>query len=220
MLFQHLQIVFLAFGVGLAPSCSSAIDSSPKLEQGSVTIPLTSIWAWDMPGTRDVRELEKVLVLRRDEDLIKQIRRSLSKSENKTTKFTTGFVVLGHDYEALKNAHAVLVKRNKSGNSISFGKPASLVFFSHSSSQYVHLNEVRISDGKIDIHYKFVPHKTKELTAHYAIVPLTDLPKGKYFVDMKLDPLSKEQIAAGFKPVEKSYVQKIICRPFTFTICE
>lgn len=178
------------------------------------TIPLKDIWAHEMPGTRDVQKLEP-----------STSRSSLANQIGGSLDFTPdgqvvgrGFAVAGVDKKALSNAHAVLVKSTKPRQTFSTENDITLVFFSRMFSQYVHIQSVERSDKTINISYRFVPHETKQMTAHFALIPLGKLTAGKYQVKIASLPLEEKYVAQGIKPVDPKWEKRVICQPFSFTV--
>ncbi len=174
-----------------------------------VTIPLKDIWAFQMPDTRSVRELEEVPARAGYGTFVYEILSALG-----SAKTADAFVVPGTPSDALQNAHAILVKGTNV--TLSSGDEVSVIFFSYQFDNYVHITQVERIGNTIKIHYRFVPHFSKELTSHFAIIPLGKLSKGKYQVEILNDPMEKKY--SDFKPISKEWIDKIICKPFSFLI--
>jgi hypothetical protein len=203
-----------------------ALADEPK----TVTIPLDQIWAWQMPGTRDVRQLEpekfgEALGRKNSAEQLRisgtsmtsEVLRSLTfLKPGQTTK--PGFVVPGIGLEALRNAHAVMTGVMKPHSSFRTASQASLVFFGHESGYYVYLEQVERQPGKITVRYRLVPHETKEMTRHFALVPLEKLEPGEIHVEFVQSPMEKHLVDMGFKPAHKTWQERIICQPFSFRI--
>jgi hypothetical protein len=198
--------------------CVNAVACVPSERSKAVEIPLKSIWAHEMPGTRDIRVLEKGVVSQRA-SLADQIGGALDFIPKGQTA-GKGFAVVGTDKEALRNAHKVLVQTRKPRQSFSASADLSLVFFSHPFGQYVHLAHVEQRDKTIKISYRFVPHETKQMTAHFALIPLGKLTAGGYQVDIVRLPLEQKYVAQGFKPVDPQWESRVVCQPFSFTVAK
>src|ERR1700754_2260350 len=112
--------VFWFFVVGLlfAPSVTST-------EQGTKTVPLTEVWAYQMPGTRDIRDLEpekfgaairalstKEQIKKMGSSMTGPILTSLQSKKSKDPA-TKGFVVVGSGLAGLTDANEVLVGGRK-----------------------------------------------------------------------------------------------------------
>ena len=219
-----LICVFVAF--------LTAIAAPPDEEQKAVSIRLKDIWARNMPGTRDVRELEPEVFgesVRElsSEEVVGRSRRSLINQIGGALPFLPegqsarrGFAVAGTDLEALQNAHAVFTKKRQVRQSFSTADNIGVVFYSHSFNQYVHLDNVKRDGKSIEIVYRFVPHETKEMTAHFALIPLGKLPAGKYRVDIVRAPMEEKFAKQGFKRVDTPWERRVVCRPFSFTVAE
>jgi hypothetical protein len=192
-------------------------------------IPLKDIWAYQMPGTRDVRDLEP-------DKFGPQIRKlssaeQLKKYETSLTnqilgkldfnklgqKANPGFAVEGIGADALREAAAVLSGTKKPPTSFAANSNVSVVFFSHQSGYYVHLDKVEQRPGLVTISYQFVPHETRNLTRHFALIPLGKLPSGDVKVDIKRLPMQKKFIDAGFKESDSS-AESRVAQSFRFSV--
>lgn len=195
-----------------------AIPASPNEQAEAVTIPLGKIWAYEMPETRDVRELELD-----------------AKEPDKATPLTSGilttltynkpgqtakpaFVVAGTGIDALREAAAVLVDGKKPRASFPASSDVSIVFFSNAFGYYVHVRKVEQEPGKIVVTYRFAPHRTKEMTNHFALIPLGKLPPGKVKVEFVRAPIDPQFAVAGFKEPDAKVDAQVIARPFEFEV--
>jgi hypothetical protein len=218
------QIV-LGFTLATALHGQTASDlPKPKI------IPLKDIWAYEMPGTRDVWELEpdKFGVKVRDlssqeqskrykESLIFQIRNHFGMPKSQQMALP-GFAVLGSGMDALRNAHAVLVKGKQPRKAFPENSAVSIVFFSKVFDYYVHLEKVEKQGNTITIKYFFVPHRG-DGTAHFALIPLGKMPVGEIKVDAVRSPLPKMSDVAGFgAPPSTALDSIVVCRPFSFKV--
>lgn len=192
---------------------------APLRSEEMYKIPLDKIWAWEMPGTLDVATLEK------DKPpnfaygpLVRDLLRVLGDAPEEGKPAREAFAVQGTGLDALRKAHAVLVQKKKPRTTFPTGNEISVVVFSHSFGSYVHLEKVQRRDDVIEIHYRFVPHKTGELTEHFAVVPLGRLPAGKYQVAVIQSPMDKRYVDGGFRPVDPSVARRVVSGPFRFTI--
>ena len=119
--------------------------------------------------------------------------------------------------DALRRAHAVLVKNEKPRENFNKGDELTIVFYSFSSTWYVHLHDVEIIDRKINIRYRFVPHRTRNMSSHIALIPLNDLTAGEYDVTIKRMPLEQHFLEQGWKNRPKS-ADGLVCESFKFVI--
>lgn len=176
------------------------------------TIPLDEIWAWQMPGTRPIDNL-----LNRDDSnssdakLVRDIRRVLADRPQIPRR---AFAVCGAGLEALRNAHAVFAG-TKPSSSFPVGSDISIVFFSYQAGTYVHLIEIERRDDVISVGYRFVPHRTTELTSHFALIPLSDLEVGQYSVKIIR---ASDDADAKYSSQNETLEKMIVCRPFNFSI--
>lgn len=168
-----------------------------------MSIPLKDIWAYRMPGTRDINELaspkgEESLV----ETVLKQIRGIRSEDH--------GMAVLGEGVDALRAFHRIRTE-GLSRNQIAFDAPVSLVFFTKSQGWYVHLMSVEKAENsnRFTIRYRFVPHETAESTQHLAVIPLGKLPPGKYTVRVERAAMEKTYLDLGFPEPPPQQIAKV-----------
>jgi hypothetical protein len=211
-----MKYVPVSVGIVLCVIFAVAVIASVSRDEktGIHLIPLKDIWAHNMPGTREVTELEAGNAAGL---LFEQIGGAL-KFIPKGQTVAKGFAVAGTDKEALRNAHAVLVNSKKLQQSFPAVNDFWLVFFSHSFGQYVHLDNVERSGTKIRVSYRFVPHETKQMSAHFAMIPLGKLSPGKYRVDIVRLPLEQKYVAQGFKAIDRQWEARVVCQPFSFTV--
>jgi hypothetical protein len=192
----------------------------------TVTIPLDQIWAWRMPGTRDIRSLEPqyfgepirtaAQLGQAECSLTSRILRSLAEPAEKSPQ--PAFIVKGSGSEALKNACSVLADDEQPDRMFSPTDSLTLVFFSHIAGTYVHLKRVSRIEGRIEIQYEFVPHLDAELTYHVALIPLGELPPGQFKTRVVLMPLNKRYAQLGDESELKELAAHCVCRSFHFTV--
>jgi hypothetical protein len=195
------------------------------------TIPLDQIWAYEMPGTRDVRELEPdnfgvrirnlrsaEQAIKKDESLTYQLRNLLGRAKF-DEQALPGFAVLGSGKEALRHAHAVLVKGQKPRKEFPPGSEISLVFFSKVFDYYVHLDNVKQRGTRITTSYFIVPHRG-DPTAHFALIPLGELRAGGWQVHFVRSPLTKAKSTEAnvFPEPDAAWDSIVVCRPFRFVV--
>lgn len=212
MLGRQVAIGSLALLVALLAINFFGSESCGNDGDGSVVIPLDKVWAFQMPETRDVGELEQEKPLRwKHGPLVGQIRRSLSIAPPAGKEAKAGFAVLGTGIDALPRAHEVICKGKARRKEFPFGSEISVVFFSYQFGSYVHLHRVEQRNNVIEVHYRFVPHRTREMTSHFALIPLGALPSGEYTVEIIQYPLDQQITDGG---------HDIICKPFAFSVIE
>ena len=73
---------------------------------------------------------------------------------------------------------------------------------------------------RIEFRYQLVPHRTKELSVHFALIGLGKMNPGEYDVEIIRNPLAQQYVQAGFKPVSQEYVRRCVCQSFSFTISD
>jgi hypothetical protein len=184
-------------------------------------IPLDHIWGHDLPGTRDVRDLEQkadptipVDELARRLDVWK-ILKTLNQRPKEGEKSRNAFVVVGKGADALKNAAKVFSDKRLQVNNFQLNTELSLVWFAHMCGRYVRLVSVERSQYLIDVKYQFVSHQTAEMTTHFAIIPLGQLTEGTYQVKIQqLEPIDERGRPAGRLRDPK----RIVSNSFSFVV--
>lgn len=195
----------------------------------STTIPLDQIWGLDMPGTRNLTELEpeafgreaqnlpgKEGLQRIRRSLISEIQRALQNPPADGQKAEPCFAVVGVGRTALEAAHAVIVKHEKAKESFPNGSDISLVVFSRMHSEYVHLQKVERNGDVVIVRFLIVPHLEREMTDHLAIIPLGKLTDRKVRVEI-VKAFSNEYNKLGVKP-RADIIKRLICQPCSFTV--
>ncbi len=180
------------------------------------TIPLNEIWALQMPGTRPMN-----VTMRGDPSdyespegpLVAEILETLAYDPHKHPTADSGFAVSGTGMEALRETHAVLVQGKPRKKSFQVSEPISLVFFSYSFGSYVHLVGAEQRDNVIQLLYRLVPHRTKEMTAHLALVPVPKLVNGSIPVEIK-----PQIVQNTFGLDWAKWIPQIVCESFVFKI--
>ena len=202
--------------------CTHAADDDEKPDKAeTVIIPLDKIWALNMPGTRDIGNLETNKPPNYAYGpLVAQIRRSLSKTPPRGNKAKAGFAVLGTGLDALRQAHEVITEDNRPHKVFPLGDEISIVFFSHEFGHYVHLHRVERQGNVVNICYRFIPHETDEVTEHVAIFQLANLSAGKYRVNIVRSPMEQRLIDLGFRSISDADACRIVCSSFSFSVAE
>jgi hypothetical protein len=230
--------ILCGFAVAAISVATAAADPpSKQLDSGTVTIPLDQIWANHMPGTRDIYSLEPDIfstdassrpaeerARRSDESLLNQIGSRLQPSPVvnpgpvKIPKPRPAFAVLGDGRKALEAANSVLIQERESQESFPAGSELSLVFFSHQAGSRVHLVAVLRRGFTIEIRYRFYADGLAMRTSHIALIPLGQLPAGKYHVEISQSPMGDRFNGVATGKVMKDWGQKLVCSPFSFSV--
>jgi len=178
------------------------------------TIPLNTIWAWDMPGTKDVRELEADCEKFKKMVVPERIQKSLAMNTyshlNPYFKIKGGiddnagsaFVVDAVGLAALKQANAIFARKQEPKDNFKAGSALTLVFYAYSSSQFAHINEVLNNENEIVVKYHFHVHGMRISTKHYALVPLGEGLRGKIKVTIKrTEDVVEKRLANSSSPI-------------------
>lgn len=187
----------------------------------SKPIPLDQIWGYNLPGTRDIRQLEPARAtanlpareaIRRSPVL--QIYRALGQRPKRGETAGPAFVVEGRGHEALKNAHAVFTDKEQPRRIFPPSTDLSLVFYAYIGGRYVRIESIEKSANQITVNYQFVSHSTADSTVHFALIPLGDLPEGVIRVKIKQLPSTDER--GQIVPMRDG--RHIVCDSFSFAI--
>jgi hypothetical protein len=183
----------------LAVLASNAVAATA--EEKPREIPLKEVWGYRMPGTKPMEPVAGHEDAAADPDLIAHIRKALPYLDKK--KPGKGFAVLSEN--ALEQAHDVLVKREKARKSFPTDTEISAVFFAHELGSYVHLHRVERRDDSVEIQYRYVPHETKEMTNHLAIIPLGKFSPGTVNVEVTQVNAKEKRTGVRGKSVSQSF---------------
>jgi len=212
-----------------------AANSGCAREEPGVEIPLNTIWGWEIPGTRDIKTLEpdhfgpavRELPGQEQNELLYSsltylISEALYHQVEKKRPIGPGFAVQGTGRHALEAVKVMLEQEQLLIQTFSHGTEVSLFFFTRDSGHYVHLKDVRQLEQAVVISYRFVPHSdigvtTKQLTKHFALIPLGKLAVGKYSVQILRSPMEKRYQKHG-RPTSQELVEKLICKSFSFSV--
>lgn len=204
---------------------------SAAAEEKPIKIPLKEVWAKDMPGTRNIRDLEperfgeQVKALPDDEQnklhlesLIAAIGRSLTAPRRSNNWVTSGFAVAGAGKNALRQARDILAKKRPIPEPLSANEPVTLVFFARENGVYVHLESIKRLGRIITVKYEFVPHLEHELTWHFALIPLGKLEDGKWQVIVEQAPVDQKYAGYGWKPEGLEVSRQMVSQSFDFVV--
>jgi hypothetical protein len=204
-------------------------------DKEAIEIPLSEIWALDMPGTRNVRELEpeieaakeRLKTLPMDEmeqqymrliknSLIWQIGQSLKPTTDKRAE--TAFALSSPEPELLKAVRDVLIGETKGSISFPAGSDITTVFFSRRSNALVNFYYVERRANVIEIKYRFVPHEELYLSEHFALIPLGKLPGGMYQAKVVQGPMEQKYLDAGFEQITFGQAARFVSQSFKFEV--
>ena len=194
-------------------------------------IPLDQIWAYNMPGTRDIKELEKdqeppdeTTTDIRHKTLATHALYLLASNRPLDGKLAKpGFVVVGNGYEALEEAQAVFSKKKKRKDVLPSGEVLTLVFFTHSCPRYVWIDEVNCKDNRIVIKYHFHAHGNRSSRANLALIPLGKFAMGELplrKIQVEFERLPDTSIHENVAPMDKARASQTVCDSFTFGVME
>lgn len=178
-------------------------------EEKPTEIPLKSIWAHRMPGTRNINELD-------DGRAQKTLIGPLLKHIRKTWNNDHGVAVQGEGLDALKHFYRIEVE-GENIESLPPNVPISIVFYTNLTDPYVQIRSVTRKGNQITIHYHFTPHRTAVSPQHIALIPLGKMTPGKYDVKIERLPLEREYVDQGMREPSPEQVN-FVCDSFSFLI--
>lgn len=200
-------------------SLSTEVGHAAEGDAESVEIPLNAVWAYDMPGTRELSDGMRNGKFVADEGpLILAIRKGPFLRTRRDEKPKPAFAVQGVGMEALDHAQTIMTGKEEPQSRFPGASDLSIVFFSTTTPAYVHIDRVTLGKNVIDISFHFIPHETRELTEHFAIIPVGQLSAGSHDVRIVQLPISEENITPRTKEVDLDWQKKFICRPFSFEV--
>lgn len=189
-------------------------NPSPAAEPETVTIPLDTIWARNMPGTRDIRKLDWKQIQWKELLTGPQGVLQLMGKE----RAEPGFVVAGTGQAALVAAHKKSADDpTKPPKSLPHGSECSIVFFTHAFPPSIALDKVERKGKLFEVRYYYDASGLTSFSTHIALIPAGKLETGNYRVKMIEVPTDvTPQLAAS----EREAVSKVVSQSFTFRIEE
>lgn len=192
----------------------------PKKDFETVTVPLDKIWAYNMPGTRDIQDLCKKDEPAKGQSLFARLTEAsvlrMDKLKGKPTP-RPGFAVVGSDLEALRGAHAVLAEAKESRSDFPSDSEITLVFFSEPISAHVHVRKVDRHGSDIEISYALDPYVERRVSTAFAMIPVGKLPDGTFKVSMR--PLGRTKLLEyEDKDRDERWGRDYVCKSFSFVV--
>lgn len=193
----------------------------------SKTIPLGEIWAYKMPGARDIFDLDKKgkdkpggglvgSTLRSSMLRLDEVRPEQLKAKNWAR---SGFAVSSSGRAALQATHAVFVTGEKPRNSFLPDEEITIVFFSEpAGGNHVRIQQVVRKGERIEIQYRLEPYLESYVSQSLALIPLGRLPIGKYHVEAHQLPREEKFSKWGLKLLDEEWSREALCKSFSFTI--
>ena len=201
------------------PSQVSTSSEQPS-QDDVVEIPLDQIWAVDMPGTTKLSggQFASGEYATPGGEYVKEILTKALPTLKKGELPRSGFAVLGVGVDAIRAAHAVLVKDEHPSDAFPANSNINVVFFSHEYGESFHVHDVKRRGKVITVNYQIVPHLNKELTSHFAVIPMGSLPSNNYLVRFVRIPTESPLFQRGFKPAAEGVDALLVCQAFKFVV--
>jgi hypothetical protein len=208
-----------------------------KADAEAVKIPFDQIWADLMPGTRDIDTLEPEVFsseasrqpaedqnrLARESMINKIAAKLQSAPMDKAGPVTIpiprpAFAVLGTGRDALRAASDVFAEGQKPQQSFLVGSEISVVFFTYQAGSRVELVHVERGNNVIQIQYRFFDDWLTMTTSHLALIPLGQLPVGRYQVEIVQSPMDGRFLCQDECHVMADWGRRLVCQPFSFSV--
>lgn len=207
-------LIFGAFALNVVSAPSTLAGEKP------IVVPLNEIWAYNMPKTLDVGDLDAVKKQGggTKHPIVNEIVRSLGlKRPTETKSVGPAFIVQGTEKESLRNAHVVFTGLAKPSTKFSSTSDLTLVFYTALGGPYAHVDSVERTGRTIAVRYRLVSHNTRDDTLHFALIPLGPLASGKY--EVKIESLGLFD-HTGARKEPKAKLKNIVCSDSTFDVTE
>ena len=175
---------------------ATIVAAAQQEQLGAVEIPIDKIWAFNMPGTRDIRKLEPGEIDKNSESVWKRTVEALvGKSADATRKKESvgqGFAVAGNGLDALRRVNAVIATGETARSSFDPNDEISIVFFSYlASGNNVHVQEVSRKAGAIEVKFRLAPYFERNMSLSFTLIPVGKMPPGTYQVQFVQSPIAK-----------------------------
>jgi hypothetical protein len=208
---RSLLIAFLLFG------SVSVADEVPT--ERDVVIPLADIFALGMPGTGDLDALLKASAEERGKQpfLAERLARTLTAQPPGPMQALvvsgTPELATARALTAFRKADALFKKR-----ATVLGTEVQLVFYRFVSNYEVEIVSATRRGSEVLVEYRFAPSLQPQATVDFALIPLGDLPAGKYFAKFHQLPMEQAHLDGGFAPVEADVAAALVPSDTTFEV--
>ncbi len=202
-------------GITIGLLLNAVATAEPADEQVTQQIPIDHIWAWRIPGTKDVGTFDAVKTRGVTEHpVLHDVFGGLGLLP-KGEKAKPVFVVEGEGKTALLSALAVFKKDKPRSEILPANTELSLVFYSHSVAAQVELVSVDKSASLITVRYRFLSHGLQVNRIHFALIPIGKLAPGT--VQAKIIQQDSADLAGNKKPPIQR-LERLISREVTFEV--
>jgi hypothetical protein len=193
-------------------------SENARKQPPAVVIPLKEIWAYDMPGTRKVGDLDAT----KDRSgvtihpIVKQIVHSLAARRPKEGEpVGPAFIVSGTGKDALENARDAVSNSATSSKVFPPETELTLVFYTVLGAPPTHIQSVKRAGSLITVKYQFQSHNTRDDTLHFALIPLGHLAEDKY--EIKIQRVGPVDTNAG-KLGMITRMERVVCHGTSLTV--
>ncbi len=164
-----------------------AIAAEPNA--AATAVPVEAIWALDMPGTRDIRELDAPA-----DPIVETVVKEISEIR----RHDCCYAVRGEGGDALRDFLRVRT-RVENWHRLPAAEPISLVFFTRPTHDAVVVDRVERTGARFRLFFRFAPRDAADASPGLAVIPVGRLPIGQYAVTPERVPAKAEDLAAGFE---------------------
>jgi hypothetical protein len=197
-----------------------------KKDAETVTIPLDQIWAYKLPGTRDIQVLESEHKKLTGKALLDPISVAWAeRAEKLKWKNLTrpGFAVQGKGAAALAAAKSIIVEGKNPQSSFPSTADITIVSIAEPvKGARIRPHKVSHQGGTIRIEYELDQVLGGSGRLNLALIPLGKMSKGKYRVEFTQVVSGKAPEHPIFKPMklDPNWQRRYQCQPFEFRVTD
>jgi hypothetical protein len=167
-----------------------------------------------MPKTRDASQLDSLKSNGgTSHPIINSLTRIISERFKRNDKAGPAFVVQGTGKSALENMLTAF--EDEPPRYVPHRTDVSLIFYTRLSGYFVHLESIERVDNRFIVTYRFVEHPSRNLSFHFALIPLGKMSAGTYEIEMKqAAPIDD----AGRRITLEQDLNWVVCQNATFYV--
>lgn len=193
------------------------VPATESAGEHQTEIPLDQIWAWEIPGTKNVGVLDAVKIGGVTEHPILHDVFSGLGLLPKGEKAAPVFVVEGVGKAALLNANAVFKKDRLRTEILPANTELSLIFYSHGVAAQVQLVSVEKSASQVTVQYRFLSDGLQKNRIYFALIPIGKFAPGT--VQVNIEQQDSTDLAGNRRPPIQR-LERLISGNLTFEVRE
>lgn len=193
--------------------------AAPCHAEEPIEIPLSEIWALDMPGAHNVYELAPEDARREFNELLKEVKQQLYKLPRDGSAMPEAFAYAGGPARGPQLLLDRLRNKTTAKSVVTQGDPIFVMIFSGNDVRYFRFAGAAWKENTLEIMCEFIPHRTRNESVHFAILPIGNLPPGTYSLTFKHKPLPATSPYADSEP-GGPLLLKVVCQPSTLQVVD